>query len=378
MWRRPNRREMRIAIDGRMILPTPTGIGRVACGLLRGLQEIDNENSYTVLCPDDAIECIPQASNFEIIPCNIGQYSPSMHVEIPRILKRWNIDVYYSPYFVVPLWLPCPSVITIHDTIFSVFPEMLSQPKRLAYNFLMRRAMDSACAITTDSDCTHDDILTYFPSASASKIHTVYIAADRQFKPEADTAIRDGFRWKYHLPEKYLCYVGNFKAHKNLERLILAYSQIRDVVPHHLVFVNNPGADCQKLKDQVQSSALQDRVYFCHDLMDDDLPLFYNCADLLVFPSLYEGFGLPPLEAMACGCPVITSNAASLPEVCGDAVLYCDPYSPEDIAAKIVLAIGDTALQRDLRRKGLERAKLFTWENTARQTLQAYHEALAL
>lgn len=368
---------MRICLDLRPILAYPTGIGRMAHNLLLALQSIDSENHYLVLRRDEVYTPIPSKPNFEIMPCNIGQYSPKMHVEIPKILKRHKIDLYFSPYFVVPFWLPCPSVITIHDMIFSVFPRLLSPPEWLVYQLLMRKSLASSSAVTAVSNCTREDVLKYFPTTRADKVYVIHSGIGDQFQPVVNESMHNNFRLKYHLPEKYLCYVGNYKAHKNLGRLVSAFAQIKNSVSHQLVLLDNPGADCIKLKAQVQSSKLQDRIYFCGGLADSDLALFYSCADLFVFPSLYEGFGLPPLEAMACGTQVITSNTSSLPEVVGDAGIMIDPYNVEELAEAMLRVLRDPDLRQKMRAKGLERAKLFTWENTARQTLAVYNEAMA-
>lgn len=209
-----------------------------------------------------------------------------------------------------------------------------------------------------------------FVNGNQNNIYTVYNGVNNFWREFRDKDSND--------LKPYIVYVGNVKPHKNLISLVKAFEKVKNEIPHNLVIIGKKEGFITGDQEVIKyAEKLQDRIKFTGFVDNETLQGYIANAQALVFPSLYEGFGLPPLEAMACGCPVIVSNVASLPEVCGDAALYVDPYSPEDIAEKIKLLLSDDKLREELRRKGLERATMFSWEKCAQETIKVIEEVLA-
>ena len=365
---------MRIAIDARMIQPQPTGIGRVTINLMESMARLNPAYEYTAMSLEGAV---PQLSGFPNIKhqkAPFGHLSLRTHTSLPRMIKESGADLTHYLYFVTPLYSQVPSVVTIHDTIYSHFPNQLPPHRRLLYGFFMKRSMKSARRIICVSEASARDLKRFFPNESESKVRVVHNGVEDRFRP-SDVPDKSEARSTLGLPDPYILYVGNHRGHKNLKRLIEAFSQIADDVPHFLVLPEARGKGSEITMSAIEQYGVSDRIVF-HPMPDEDLPLIYGLADAFVFPSLSEGFGLPPLEAMACGTPVITSNISSLPEVVGEAGILVDPYNVEEIAQAIRKVLTDNELRLSMSEKGMERAKLFTWENTARKTLVVYEEAI--
>jgi glycosyltransferase involved in cell wall biosynthesis len=286
------------------------------------------------------------------------------------------VDVFHEPHYVLPVLTRGRSVVTIHDCIHLMFPEYL--PYRFAKVYareMMRSATRRAARILTVSESSKRDILRFYP-VSPDKITVIPNAIDERFgTPPPDEAVVR-VRERYQLADPFVLYVGNVKPHKNVERLIDAFALVvrRRPDPLKLVIIGDEISKFQTLRRAVHRHQLHRQVRFLGFVGEDTLSVLYRLAGVFVFPSLYEGFGLPPLEAMACGTPVITSNVSSLPEVVGDAALLVDPYSSEQIAEAITRVLSDTALAADLRARGLARAQHFSWKRSVSQTLAIYQE----
>ncbi len=371
---------MRIAIDARKL--RDYGIGTYVRNLLRHLSRLDSQTEYVLLCRADDIGVVEElGENFRPIPEVARPYSMSEQVRVPLDLRREGIDLFHAPHYVLPALTPCKSVVTIHDCIHLRFPQYL--PNRLAYAYARSSlwiATHRSNRVLTVSEASKRDILRYF-SIPEAKIDVIYNAIDERFgeTPTPDEIAR--VRERYQLNAPYVLYAGNIKPHKNLERLIEAFHTLRqDSDLEHvklLIIIGDEISKYASLRRAVHKYKLHKHVRFFGFVPDKTLAVLYRLARVFVFPSLYEGFGLPPLEAMASGTPVITSNVSSLPEVVGDAALLIDPLDPRAIADAMRKVLMDSDLRETLRQKGFERVREFSWERSVRRVREIYGEVLA-
>ena len=370
---------MRIAIDARKL--RDYGIGTYVRNLLRHLTRIDQTSEYVVLCREADRQLVGElGDNFRAVPEASPGYSVREQITVPRDLRRERADLFHAPHYVLPPLTPCKSVVTIHDCIHLRFPQYL--PNRLGYAYArgaMWMATHQSSRILTVSEASKRDILRYF-NVPPEKIDVIYNGIDERFStppPEDDVA---RVRERYQLYDPFILYAGNIKPHKNLERTIEAFHLLRrsaEFAEVKLVIIGDEIAKYAALRHAVHRHKLHKYVRFFGFVPNQTLAILYRLAGVFVFPSLYEGFGLPPLEAMASGTPVITSNVSSLPEVVGDAALLVDPLQPEAIADAMRRVLSDPALRDDLRARGLDRARHFSWERSIRRVREIYGEVLA-
>jgi len=311
-----------------------------------------------------AREVLDRLPGIHSVPALGKPLHPLDPVLLSWLLWRLRPQVYFSPGFNPPLWSPVPVVFTIHDLIHLCLPGETSLAKRLYYQHVVRPAAQQAYRVLTVSRYTQQAILDW-TGLPQERVVVVGNGVGAVFCPYG----------VQHAPGyPYLFYVGNRKPHKNVPRLLQGFARSglsRDV---RLILTGTPEATTSQ---QLRALKLQDRVVYAGQLTDTELAAYYRGAMALVCPSLYEGFGLPPLEAMACGTPVVTSNRTALPEVVGDAALVIDPYDVEAIAWGIQCAVQDSTLRQVLRQKGLERAQQFTWERTAARVWQVLQAGAA-
>jgi glycosyltransferase involved in cell wall biosynthesis len=365
---------MRVAIDTRKI--HDFGIGTYIRNLLRQLARIDGDTEYVLLCREADLGIAAQLGpNFRSVREPSPNYSLREQIHVPWVLRRERPDVYHAPHYVLPPAVQCRSVVTIHDCIHLMFPQYL--PNRAAYAYV-RTAMWAAARrsdrILTVSEASKRDILQLF-NVKPEKIVVVYNAIDEHFSaaPSEDHVRR--IRERYQLDHKFVLYVGNIKPHKNLVRLIEAFSQLRRSHDDlKLLIIGDEISKLPALRRAVHRHKLYKHVRFLGYLKDDTLTVLYRLASVFVFPSLYEGFGLPPLEAMASGTPVVTSNVSSLPEVTGDAAVLVDPYDVDSIANGMRRVLDDPQFAEELRLKGIKRAREFSWERSVEKTQRVYRE----
>ena len=312
--------------------------------------------------------------NFRAVAETAGSYTVSEQVKIPLALRRECVTLFHAPHYVLPPLIRCRSVVTIHDCIHLMFPQYL--PNRFAFRYARTSiglAARRATRIMTVSESSKRDILR-FVDTEPDKIDVIYNAYDERFaiEPREEDVVR--VRERYQLTDEFVLYAGNVKPHKNLERLIEAFDIVRKRGLHHLrlILIGDEISKYAALRRAVHHHQLHKYVRFLGYLPEETLAVMYRLAGVFVFPSLYEGFGLPPLEAMASGTPVVTSNVSSLPEVAGDAAVLVDPYDPEAIADGIYRVLTDEQLRRDLRRRGVARAKQFSWEVSVRRVHDIY------
>jgi glycosyltransferase involved in cell wall biosynthesis len=366
---------VRIAIDARKL--HDFGIGTYVRNVLRVLARIDAENEYILLCRQADCETVQAlGDNFRAVVEPSANYSVAEQIRVPLALRRAGAEVFHAPHYVLPPWLPCPAVVTIHDCIHLVFPEYL--PNKLAYVYartFMTIAARRSARVLTVSEASKRDILRFFHVPS-SKVEVVYNALDPRFDnpPEPEDVVR--VRQRYQLDDPFLLYAGNIKPHKNVDRVIEAFARLkkRGFERLKLVIIGDEISKSPELRRAVHRHQLHKHVRFLGFVSDATLAILYRLADVFVFPSLYEGFGLPPLEAMASGTPVVTSNVSSLPEVVGDAALLVDPQDAEAIAAATERILTDGELRRTLVQKGLGRVHEFSWERSVRRIRDVYLE----
>lgn len=323
----------------------PHGIGRFAEEMLRRLRRR----------PGMRVEEVSEGSPL----------SPLDPLRLACLLLRKRPDVFFSPGFNPPLGSPVPFVFTLHDLIHVRFPGDYTLAHRIYYRFLVRSACRRAAAVLTVSRHSQRDIARW-AGISEAKIQVAPNGVGPEFSPEGPRA---------SLGYPYLLFVGNRKPHKNLPRLLRAFAQA-ELSPQVRLVLSGPPE--RALVALAQGLGVGERVVFYGPIPEPELPPLYRGALALLLPSLYEGFGLPALEAMACGTPVLASAVAALPEVVGEAAVFVDPYRVEDIAPSIERIVEDEELRERLRHRGLEQAKKFSWERTAEQVSALLQEVAAL
>jgi glycosyltransferase involved in cell wall biosynthesis len=370
---------MRIAIDARKWLDY--GIGTYIRNLVRHLARLDSETTYFIVCHPSAIpELRDLAANFEPIPDTSRGYGVREHLSLPWKLSRLGVDLIHCPHYVVPLLTRTPSVVTIHDCIHLLFPEYL--PNRMAWSYaryMMGRAVGRSALVFTVSEASRRDILNFYPAADPDRVQVVPNAIDPALLEQPDEAQIERIRERYQIRGRFVLYAGNIKPHKNLERLIAAFGLLKRRPGHddvRLILIGDEVGRTPSLRRAVEAAGVRQDVRFFGFVPDQTLAGLYRLASAFAFPSLYEGFGLPPLEAMACGTPVLTSNLSSLPEVVGDAALLVDPRQVEEIAAGLARILDDEAFAADLVRRGARRVKEFSWERSVRQIHAGYMKVL--
>jgi glycosyltransferase involved in cell wall biosynthesis len=362
---------MRIGVDARLYYYQPAGIGLYTSRLLAALAAIDRQNDYVALQSrkDRSILATGPRVHRRLL------WTPPHHrweqESLPLELAPLGLDLLHSPDFIPPFRWRGPSVITVMDLAFLRFPHLLTDESRWYYGQISK-AVARADAILAISHGTKTDLVDLL-NAPTAKIIVTHLAADPACQPVSDPARLEAVRHTYGLPADYLLFVGTLEPRKDLPTLLRAFALLgpsaKDVC---LALAGRPGWLYEQVYDLVKSLGLSDRVRFLGGVPGGDLPALYSGARLFVLPSLYEGFGMPVLEAMACGAPVVCANTSSLPEIAGDAALLFPPGDEAALAQAISALLSDEDLCRQLTERGFVQAARFSWEATARQTLAVY------
>ncbi|MCD6450968.1 MAG: glycosyltransferase family 4 protein [Acidobacteria bacterium] len=366
----------RIGIDARKI--ADFGIGSHIYFLLKNFAEVDKEHRFFLFAhPDDAHYFSEFPARFEFVPEYSGKYSLGELFSLSYKARKLRLDLFHSPHYVLPFLLPCPAVVTVHDLIHLLFPQYLPHNWAKFYaRYMIGRGVKRASRVITVSHSSKRDILRFF-RVPEEKIEVIYNGVAPELMEPLSSEELDKVRRKYGIYEPFLLFVGNLKPHKNLRRLISSFARVAVQVPELLlVVVGDELHNHPDLAREVEEKKLKGRVRFFGYTERGELKGLYQLAEILVFPSLYEGFGLPPLEAMAVGTPVVASNVSSIPEVVGDAALLVDPRDEEMIAKGILRLLNERGLKQDLIEKGKKRAKIFSWRKTAELTLEVYNQVL--
>jgi glycosyltransferase involved in cell wall biosynthesis len=368
---------MRIGIDARIAYYARGGIRNYVLHLLGALALLDVDTDYYVLHSRKDRDPPLPGPNFHSVAC----WTPSHHR-----LERWalglevarlGVDLLHSPDFIPPAFGYRRSVITIHDLNFLYYPRFLTAESHRYYNGQIEWAVRRTDHVLADSHATKSD-LTSLLEVPLEKVTVVHLAADPAFRPLPEAEFQR-VAARYGLEPGYLLFVGTLEPRKNLPGLLQAYRLLLNegVTTAPLVLVGGKGWLYDEVFEQVEALHLAERVRFLHDVLDADLVGLYNGAGVLAMPSFYEGFGLPALEAMACGTPVVVARRASLLEVAGEAGLLVNPDDPNDIARVLARVLTDEPLRAQMRELGLAQAARFTWEEAARKTLALYRRELA-
>ncbi len=365
---------MRIGFDARYVDDRYHGVGRYAYQLLEALTRLYPGDRFVALHnpsrPSTRLDlgALFGRPNVEPLALPHDIYAPLEQPALARAAARARLDVFYTPYFPAPLLAPVPIVVTVHDLIFDREPRyQTGRWVRYYYRPMMWLSPRRASVVVAVSEATAADLRAFY-GVSAGKIAVVPEAAGPQFRPVQDAATLAAVRARHALPERFALAVGVRRPHKNLPALLEAFALARERIPHDLVLVGEAHTRyLDEVPAMIERLGLAGRVRLAGHVADADLPALYTLADVFVLPSLLEGFGLPALEAMSCGTPVVAANTSSLPEVVGDAGLLADPRDPPALAEALVRLATDRELHARLRARGLARAGEFSWERTARQ-----------
>jgi glycosyltransferase involved in cell wall biosynthesis len=366
---------MRIAINTLPMKHRLHGVGNYIKNLVWSLSRIDAENEYLLLASRenfDHLEGLPANFQLHFAPSHPAQRIAWEQTILPAKLKLHKVDLYHGPAFIAPFLKTCPQIVTIHDASFRLTPERHSFSRRAFYRAIVPAIMKTSDGIIAVSRSAKSDLLDVAP-VPAEKISVIPLGVDSQFHPVHDPYRLERIRCKYSLPRDFILYVGMIEPRKNLETLVDAYLADSLSARFDLVLAGGLGWDYSGLLQKIESSGAADRIRLPGYIPESDLPALYTAASVFAYPSLYEGFGLPVLEAMACGTPVVTSSVSSLPEVAGTAALLSDPHDSGALASALHSILGDENLRAELSSRGLTRARSFTWNQTARKTLALYH-----
>ncbi len=363
---------MRIGVAARGLIEASGGVRQYIESLLYALLRVDKTNEYVIYYNTDSFLGKYPYAEEKVLNCKnkiVWDF-----ILLPAALRRDRIDLAFFPKNVVPFFIPCKSVIVNYD--FGYFIKGLREYKFFdtVYMRLMMPSSDRrAHGIISVSEYTKKDILK-FTKARQDKISVIYLAADESYKVITDQVRFDEVKRKYDLREPFIFYCGSLSPRKNVFRLIKAFDLIKHKIPHQLVFTAGKSWHDKHIYRLIKDLKLDNRVTVLGHVACKDMPVIYNLSEVYVYPSFYEGFGLPVLEAMACGCPVITSNVTSLPEVVGEAAIMVNPYSVEQLGGAIYKVLQDNDCKKKLINKGFQQIKKFSWEKTAYQTLEVFRK----
>ena len=375
---------MRIGINGHLLSFEETyrqaGVSRYIEALLRELPRVAPHDELVVFTgPDAARDERAFDPKIEWRHSGLPTGKPLVRVVWeqtmgPLATRRARVDVMHFPVNVVSLPPGAPQVVTVHDLAFHHFPEQYPAAKQRYLRLMTRLSVSRARRVIAVSEATRQDIIRLY-GLPAERIVTVPNGIGSEMQPLPPDEVAE-FRREQGLPEDFLLFLGTLQPRKNLETLLRAYATITNDVDWPLIVAGGTGWQYDRIFQLVRQLELVERVRFVGYVAGTQLPLWYNAATLFVYPSLYEGFGLPVLEAMACGTPVIAANTSSLPEVAGDAGLLVDPRSVRGLASTMLMVARDGELRQQLGQRGRERAREFSWTRTAELTVEVYRQAL--
>ena len=389
-------KKLKIGIDARMYSES-FGIGRYILEITKRMFLEKNDIEWVMFMNEPAFSKYKFPKNVRKVLVNAGHYSLAEQTKFVRILNKEKCDLVHFCNFNLPLFFRGKFVVTIHDTTISFFPgkKMNSWWHKAGYNLVMRNAVKKSAKIITVSQNTKNDVIKLFSSSSFlspltrgargviksreildKKITPILIAPSDEFHPISNLE-KVQIKKKYHLPPEYIIYTGNWREHKNLVGLLKSFAILKKSFPQLVLVIT--GQEDPYYPEVLKTSRdlqLGDSVRFVGCVDFNDLKKLTAAATVYVFPSFYEGFGMPPLEAMACQVPCAVSNTSAIPEVCGDAALYFDPRNIEEMAEKIAQLLSDKKSREILIKKGLERVKMFDWEKVAKKTLGIYMDLL--
>jgi glycosyltransferase involved in cell wall biosynthesis len=363
---------VRIGIDARLVYYHKAGIGQYILRLSQALAQIDNDDEFVLFASRKDSTRIVTQSNFR----RQTLWTPSHHrferQALSLELLPHSLDVLHSPDFIPPQHVRYPTIITVHDLAFLLYPRFMTRESARYYGQVDIAARQANHVIAVSQSTKRDTIRLL--GVPEEKITVIHEAAHPLFTPVTNEEALARTRERYRLPENFILFVSTIEPRKNLPTLLRAFRQLRDKYKTDavLAIAGNRGWLADEVDHVIDELKLSEIVRFIGGVPNDELVYLYNAARIFVWPTFYEGFGLPPLEAMACGTPVITSNVSSLPEVVGDAAMLINPEDVDGLTVTMWRVLSDEKLQREMRAKGLKRAQTFSWERAARETLAVY------
>ncbi len=371
---------MKIGLDIRTINEPKSGVGYYVTNLIREFQSIDATNEYFMISNNHSYESefrsLGNFTNFKTWISNenhiIGDLWESFY--LPHLLSNKNVDVFHGPAFMIPLRsVGFRTVVTIHDVVAFTRTETVPKKYALYMRILLNQVVRKVDKIIAPSISTKSDLIKYL-NTPEEKIHVVYNAVSPQYSPAPPGHDQEEIKRKFGIRNKYILFAGNLEPRKNLTRLMEAFNMALPKLneEYQLVICGKRGWLYQDILRTYEKFNLNNEIILTNYVTEQDLINLYQSADIFAFPTLYEGFGFPPLEAMGCGVPVITSNVSSLPEIVGDAAVLVNPLDTGEISEAIVTMAHSEALREELKKKGLKRSALFSWKDTARKTLDIY------
>ncbi|MBN1384727.1 MAG: glycosyltransferase family 4 protein [Elusimicrobia bacterium] len=374
---------MRIGINARYLQKETSGIINYLLNLILNLKKIDKESKYTLFFGND--KPIPA----EVLGDNFRSDIPRMptnsqimrvlweHLYLPLTIKKLKIDIFHEPSFIAPVFKKCPTVITIYDLAFLYYPECFTRRNVMYFKAMLTGSINKADAIIAISENTKRDIINHF-KVHPDKIKVIYGGVDSFFRIVSDAEKISHIKKKFNINRSYILNVSLISPRKNLISLLKSFKRLKEDknIDCQLVIAGEKGWRYKDIFKTVSSLNLDDSTVFTGCVSNEELLHLYNNAMLFAYPSLYEGFGLPVLEAMACGCPVVASNTSSIPEVCADAAMLVDPENIDDLTGAIYKMITEDSVKQVYKKKGLERIKCFLWKETAQETLYVYKKII--
>ncbi len=378
---------MRIGIEGqRLFRKKKHGMDMVALELIRNLQEIDKKNEYVIFIkPDEDETCLKETSNFKIVKLESNFYPYWEQVLLPNAAKKFGCDLLHCTSNTAPVCCSVPLIITLHDIIFleslSLFKSGFSNYQRfgnLYRRLLVPAALRHSKKIITVSEFEKERIRLFFNWPDDGHLKAVYNGVNDYFRPINDADVLSEAKRKYRLPDHYFFFLGNTDPKKNTKNVLIAFADYikRNGTTHKLVMLDYEQEALMKILNEINAPELMNQIHLTGYVVNTDLPAIYNLSEIFLYPSLRESFGIPMLEAMACGTPVITSNTSSMPEVSGSAALLVDPFKPEDLTSAIEQLVSNQELMMKLRDGGFKQAARFSWQIMAAKVLQIYKEVL--
>lgn len=371
---------MKLSIDARGVnLYKGSGIGTYTENIIRELLNIDKENTYSIFWAGENYREFKR-DNSKIIFTSKKHGTFYEDYYYPSYIQENSMDLHHIPQNGIGLntSYTAPVIVTIHDLIPYILPETVGRGYLQRFLRDMPLIVNNSKAILTVSEYSKKDIIKFFPSVNKDKIFVTPLAANSTYKPLDKEVCINYIKNKYHISSPFLLYIGGFSTRKNVRELILSFNSIYKSLnkDYKLVLCGSVRDEGAKLKSLCEDLFIDDKVIFTGFVIDDDLPYFYNACELFIYPSLYEGFGLPPLEAMSCGTPVITSNLTSIPEVTSDTAILINPNNKDELASSMLQLLNSPDLLLEYGSKGYKNSLNFTWKNTAISTLKAYESIL--
>lgn len=377
---------MRIGIDARVIRKYP-GLGRVCYNLIKEISMIDEKNEYVIFGKHPSLNFLEGRGNFRFVDIYFPVLSARTLFWLQRIIKREGVELFYSPFQVTTISPPCPMVITVHDMMdlfypdaFSHHPFYVNRALRIYFRFVIPKSIRNATMITSVSESTKRDILKYF-RVPEDRVEVIYNGVEEKFSPVKDERLFIMVKEKYKLPDRFILYLGSTKPYKNLDGALEAFSKLRKkyMNPDNHIYLVIGGLrhfSSSDLERKARELGVENDFFNIGYISEEDLPPLYSLAEIFLFPSIWEGFGLPALEAMACGTPVVASNTSSLPEVIGEAGIMVDPKNTTSIAEALYRILNDKTLRDELSEKGIQQARKFSWRTAAVKLLETFKEAV--